>query len=88
MGVKGIVAKSFGRQFFRNAINNGLPVLECDTSSLHEGDLLTVNFESGMVQTQDGSSIQGLSLPKEILSLIDAGGLIPFLKNNPLWNFA
>ena len=88
MGVKGIVAKSFGRQFFRNAINNGLPVLECYTSSIHDGDLLTVNFESGVVLTQDGNSIQGLSLPKEILSLIDAGGLIPFLKNNPLWNFA
>jgi 3-isopropylmalate/(R)-2-methylmalate dehydratase small subunit len=88
MGVKGIVAKSFGRQFFRNAINNGLPVLECDTSSINDGDLLTVDFASGMVRTQNGSSIQGLSLPKEILSLIDAGGLIPFLKNNPLWNFA
>ena len=88
MGVKGIVAKSFGRQFFRNAINNGLPVLECDTSSINDGDLLTVDFASGMVRMQDGSSIQGLSLPKEILSLIDAGGLIPFLKNNPHWNFA
>ncbi len=88
MGIQGIVAKSFGRQFFRNAINNGLPVLECDTSAIQDGDLLTVDFANGVVQTQNGSSIQGLSLPKEILSLIDAGGLIPFLKDNPQWNFA
>ena len=59
-----------------------------NSSREQDGDLLTVDFANGVVQTQNGSSIQGLSLPKEILSLIDAGGLIPFLKDNPQWNFA
>ena len=86
--VKGIIAKSFGRQFFRNAINNGLPILECDTSLIKEGDTVNVNFESGVVQTSNGVHLQSKALPAEILSLIQAGGLIPFLKDNPDWSFA
>ena len=85
---KGIIAKSFGRQFFRNAINNGLPILECDTSLIKEGDTVNVNFESGVVQTSNGVHLQSKALPAEILSLIQAGGLIPFLKDNPDWSFA
>jgi 3-isopropylmalate/(R)-2-methylmalate dehydratase small subunit len=88
MQVKGIIAKSFGRQFFRNAINNGLPILECDTSLIKEGDTVNVNFESGVVQTSNGVHLQSKALPAEILSLIQAGGLIPFLKDNPDWSFA
>ncbi len=49
MGVAAIVAPSFGRQFFRNAINNGLPVVECDISGIADGDELVIDLAAGSV---------------------------------------
>lgn len=88
MNIKGIIAKSFGRQFYRNAINNGLPILECDVSQIKNGEEITVDFSRGEIRTVSGVHLQAKALPKEILALIEAGGLIAFLKNNPDWNFA
>jgi 3-isopropylmalate dehydratase small subunit len=88
MQVKGIIAKSFGRQFYRNAINNGLPILECDISQIKDGEELSVDFSRGEIRTAGGALLQAKALPAEILSLIEAGGLIAFLKDNPDWNFA
>jgi len=88
MKVKGIIAKSFGRQFFRNAINNGLAILECDTSSIKEGIDLTINFQGGVVHLADGSVLPANKLPREILALIEYGGLIPFLAKHPDWKFS
>lgn len=88
MNVRGIIAKSFGRQFFRNAINNGLAILECDTSCIKDGSELTINFQSGMVHLADGSTLQANKLPLEILALIESGGLIPFLAKHPDWKFS
>lgn len=88
MNVRGIIAKSFGRQFFRNAINNGLAILECDTSSIKEGSDLIVNFQSGIVHLANGSTLQANKLPPEILALVQCGGLIPFLAKHPDWKFS
>ncbi len=88
MQVKGIIAKSFGRQFFRNAINNGLAILECDTAAIKAGDDLSVNFQSGLVQTTGGLRLEANRLPAEILALIECGGLIPFLSKHPDWKFS
>ncbi|HEY8369078.1 MAG TPA: 3-isopropylmalate dehydratase, partial [Thermodesulfobacteriota bacterium] len=44
MGFGAIVARSFGRQFFRNAVNNGLVVVECDTTGIEAGDLVEINL--------------------------------------------
>jgi 3-isopropylmalate/(R)-2-methylmalate dehydratase small subunit len=88
MQVKGIIAKSFGRQFFRNAINNGLAILECDTTLIQAGDHLTVNFQNGVVQTSGGLRLEAHQLPPEILALIECGGLIPFLSKHPDWKFS
>src|SRR5471032_1268210 len=49
MGVAAIVAPSFGRQFFRNAINNGLPVVECDIAGIADGDEIAVDLARGNV---------------------------------------
>ena len=49
MGVSAIVAPSFGRQFFRNAINNGLPVVECDIAGIAEGDEIAIDLARGTV---------------------------------------
>src|SRR5688500_9974512 len=49
MGVAAIVAASFGRQFFRNAINNGLPVVECAVGGIAEGDEVEIDLAAGRV---------------------------------------
>jgi 3-isopropylmalate/(R)-2-methylmalate dehydratase small subunit len=87
MKIRGIIAKSFGRQFFRNAINNGMPVLECDTSSLLDGEMLKIDFSTGKIISSNHSILEALPLPKEMIQLIEFGGLIPFLKERPDWKF-
>jgi 3-isopropylmalate dehydratase small subunit len=88
MKVRAIVAKSFGRQFFRNAINNGLPVFECDTSAIVESQALELDLANGVLRC-DGRVLQETHpLPPEILAIISMGGLVPFLQKYPDWNFA
>ena len=88
MHVRAIVAKSFGRQFFRNAINNGLAVFECDTSLIKEGQVLELNLAQGVLAS-DGRDLQVTHpLPAEILTILSMGGLVPFLQKYPDWNFA
>lgn len=85
MGVAAIVAPSFGRQFFRNAINNGLPVLECDTRGIGQGDPLVLDL-SGQVLTLAGGVTRPLpALPAAIRAILREGGLIPFLARYPNW---
>ncbi|TRO49719.1 3-isopropylmalate dehydratase small subunit [Candidatus Bathyarchaeota archaeon] len=82
-GVKCIIAETFARIFFRNAINIGLPVIECKdiSTAVDNGDELIVDFESGMVQnlTKD-KSFQVTSLPPFILDILSDGGLIENLR--------
>ena len=47
MNIRAVVAKSFGRQFFRNAINNGLPVFECDTAQIGAEQTINIDFGKG-----------------------------------------
>ena len=49
MGVAGIVASSFGRQFFRNCINNGLPGVECDLPGIRDGDEVEIDLAGGLI---------------------------------------
>lgn len=88
MNVRAIVAKSFGRQFFRNAINNGMPVFECETSSIPAGVNLALELSSGLIRPEGGSPIATHPLPREILAILQMGGLIPFLQRYPDWRFA
>lgn len=86
MGVAAIVAPSFGRQFFRNAINNGLPLIECDLSGVATGDAIEVDAAAGRVTV----AARGIArvvppLPVAVQSLLEAGGLIPFLQLHPDW---
>ncbi|VVB93909.1 Isopropylmalate/citramalate isomerase small subunit [uncultured archaeon] len=78
--VKCIIAKSFARIFFRNAINIGLPLLECaDTDKIEEGDHIEVDFESGVISnTTKGETYQATPLPDFVRSIVDAGGLIGY----------
>jgi 3-isopropylmalate dehydratase small subunit len=86
MGISAIVAKSYGRQFFRNAINNGLPLIECDTDGIESADDIEINLETGKVSVAAKSfEKETPPLPKEVQAILSAGGLIPFLKEHPDW---
>jgi 3-isopropylmalate/(R)-2-methylmalate dehydratase small subunit len=87
MKIKCILAPSFGRQFFRNAINNGLPIIECDTAQIQAGENLQVDLQLGKV-ISNSYEINFTPLPQEILKIIQMGGLLNFITKHPDWNFA
>lgn len=82
-GVKCVLAESFARIFYRNAITIGLPVLVCPGVSgrVKEGDELSVNLQTGKVEDKrNGSVLQATKLPEFIMEILDDGGLIEHLK--------
>jgi 3-isopropylmalate dehydratase small subunit len=86
MGVSAIVAPSFGRQFFRNAINNGLPVLDCAIAGLADGDDISIDLAAPVLQVQAKQISRPLAaVPQAIRAILQEGGLIPFLKKYPDW---
>ena len=78
-GVSAILAKSVARIFFRNAINQGLPTLICDTDKIDAGDKLEVNLTRGTITdlTKDVQLTFG-KIPKVMLDILNEGGLIPY----------
>ena len=89
MGVAAVVAPAFGRQFFRNAVNNGLAVVECDISRVTEGARLELDLTEGRLRVaESGAECRVSPLPPAIQTLLAAGGLIPFLKQHPDWKIA
>ena len=82
-GVRCVVAESFARIFFRNAINIGLPVIECKGiwEAVENGDELTVDFDKGEVRnTSKGKTLRATKLPAFILEILTDGGLIENLQ--------
>ncbi len=79
LGISCVLARSFGHMFYRNAINMGLPVIECDTDSISAGDKVEVDPETGAIQT-GGGEIRFAPYPPSLLKIIAAGGLIPFIQ--------
>jgi len=80
-GVSCVVAKSFARIFYRNAINIGLPILECPEAveETEQGDLLQLDLEAGTVHNlRTGLTYTTSPLPPFVMSIIRAGGLIPY----------
>jgi methanogen homoaconitase small subunit len=75
-GVKGVIAPFFARIFFRNAINVGLPLLEC-TCPCREGEWITVDFAAGRVQTA-GGHFEAPPLSPRMLAILEAGGLAEY----------
>ncbi len=75
-GVGAVLAQSFARIFYRNAINTGLPVVVCDTSSIESGDELVVDLEKGLLQNlTKGKEIPIKPLPPVMLKILSDGGL-------------
>ena len=80
---KAILAKSFARIFYRNAINTGLPVVECDTDLINEGDELVVDLETGVVRNvTQGTDIPFPPLPPVMAQLLADGGLVEHFKKH------
>jgi 3-isopropylmalate/(R)-2-methylmalate dehydratase small subunit len=82
-GVKCVLAESFARIFFRNAINIGLPVIECKgiSTAVKTGDQLAVDFEAGKIENiTNGKKFQVEKLPSFILEILVDGGLIENLR--------
>ena len=78
-----IIAKSFARIFFRNAINIGLPVLECDTTEIDEGDILEVDFNKGIIfDKTKNKAFEVSELPMFVRRIIESGGLVNYVKEH------
>jgi 3-isopropylmalate/(R)-2-methylmalate dehydratase small subunit len=81
--VRCVLAGSFARIFYRNAINIGLPALECEgiSEKTTEGDLLSVDLKTGTIQNKTrGTTLRASPLPEFILKLFEEGGLIPHVR--------
>ena len=82
-GVACVVAKSFARIFYRNAINIGLPILECEEASeaIAAGDEVSVDFDTGLITDHTtGQTFQAQPFPPFIQQIIAAGGLMNSIK--------
>lgn len=83
VGVAAVVAKSFARIFYRNAINIGLRLVECNTDLINEGDVLEINLGEGKVHDSSiGKDFEFNSMPQVMLDILEKGGLVPYLKAN------
>ena len=83
-GVSCIVAESFARIFFRNAINIGLPILESVEAArdAQKGDSLSIDLVAGTITNQrTGKTYQANPYPPFVLAIINAGGLVPYTRN-------
>lgn len=83
-GISIVIAKSFARIFYRNAINIGLPIVECKEAAeeIQAGDTVSVNFDTGIITDETtGKTYKGQSFPPFMQQLIDAGGLIPYINS-------
>lgn len=84
-GIGCVIAKSFARIFYRNAINIGLPILECPEAvdAINAGDEVSVCFDTGIVENKTtGDKWQAQSFPTFIQSIIESGGLLASLKKS------
>lgn len=82
-GIKCIIADSFARIFYRNAINIGMPILECEEAcnKIEDGDEIEVHFDTGVIENiTRKESYQAQPFPPFIQGIIDAGGLMPYLR--------
>jgi len=82
-GVGAILAKSAARIFFRNAINQGLPVLFCDTDKIGDGDELEINLMGGTIANLTSSITLSCSkMPPIMSAILEEGGLIPYIQKH------
>lgn len=80
-GISAVLAQSFARIFYRNAINVGLPALVLDTQRVADGDELEVDLANGKVwELTRGFELSFKPFPPLILKILECGGLVPYIK--------
>ncbi|MEM2226034.1 MAG: 3-isopropylmalate dehydratase small subunit [Candidatus Bathyarchaeia archaeon] len=83
LGVSVVIAKSFARIFYRNAINVGLPLAICDTSIINDGDLVEVDLQEGIVKNlTKKAEMRFKPLPEEIVRILSEGGIVNYVKKH------
>ncbi len=88
-GVGAVIAKSFARIFYRNAINIGLLLIECDTDKIDAGDELELDVQGGVLKDLTKNiEIKIMPLPDVMIKLLADGGLIEHIKKNGDFSFA
>ena len=83
-GVSCVIAKSFARIFYRNAINIGFPILECPEAveGIEEGDKVEVEFETGIIKNlTKGTQFQAQAFPPFLQKMIEANGLVNYVNS-------
>ena len=83
-GISCVIASTFARIFYRNAINTALPILECDEAAkkIQSGDEVEVDFDTGLIVNKTkNETYQAEPFPEFIKQIINAGGLLNSLKN-------
>ena len=81
-GVSCVIAETFARIFYRNAINIGLPIIECPEASrgIEKGDKVEVDFDTGVITNKTkGTTFQGQAFPEFMQKIIKAEGLINYI---------
>ncbi|HDY89402.1 MAG TPA: 3-isopropylmalate dehydratase small subunit [bacterium] len=82
-GVSAVIAKSFARIFYRNAINVGLPVIQCDTDNIDTGDELELKLEEGTLKNiTKNITLTFPPLPGVMQAILDDGGLLPYIRKH------
>ena len=81
-GIRAVLARSFARTYYRNAINNGLIPVECDTSAIRAADRLVVDLGAELTVRDEtlGLTIAARPLPAHMLRILEAGGLVPYIR--------
>jgi 3-isopropylmalate/(R)-2-methylmalate dehydratase small subunit len=81
LGIKAVVASSFARTFYRNAINDGLPIVECPDlyAAAQEGDRIRIDLEAGSIQLAD-KEYPFPKMPESVRKILELGGLAEYLK--------
>ncbi len=83
LGVSAVIAKSFARIFYRNAINIGLPPVICDTSTINDGDLVELDLQEGIVKNlSNKAEVKFKPLPEEIVRILSEGGIVNYVKKH------
>ena len=83
-GVSCVIAQTFARIFYRNAINIGLPIIECPEASrgIEDGDQVEVDFDSGMIYNRTkGTQFKGQAFPEFMQKIIAAEGLVNYINS-------
>ncbi len=83
-GISAVLATSFSRTYYRNAINNGLFPIVCETSAISEGDTLEIAADQEITVRNEttGQSVVAQSLPSIVRRIVMAGGLVPYFRQH------